>query len=325
MATIVKRVVLVTVLTLAFASVVAAQRSHSSRYKLSQKNVDEIAFSVTVTDKGGEFVKSLDAEDFGVSIDNKPARVISSSNTDSPISIGILVDSSGSIGRDLNKKDSKDFLALREAVRHFLESSNKANEYFLVGFSTKPQLMADWTSDPSVVMDRFNDLILYGSTALYDTCYVAVDKLQSGRHSKRALLLVSDGQDNYSRYTFNELKERLRESDALLYSISLADDLSFGSSLGDEARAVLVELSVPSGGKIFASKDGGKLRLKDLKPVFESIATELRNQYRLSVAAAGPLSAKKWHKIKVKVNRSPGVRRDVKGLTVRVREGFYVH
>lgn len=323
MATIVKRVFLVTILTLAFASLVAPQRSDSSQHKLPQKNPDEIAFSVTVTDKDGEFVTGLNPEDFEVSIDKKPARIISSSNTDGPISIGILVDSSGSMGRDLNKKDSKDFLAGREAVRHFLELSNKANEYFLVGFSTQPQLMADWTSDPLVVVDRFNDLILYGSTALYDTCYVAVDKLQSGRHSKRALLLLSDGQDNHSRYTFNELKERIRESDALLYSISMADDLSVGSSLGDEARAVLVELSVLSGGKIFASKDGGKLRLKDLKPVFGSIATELRNQYRLSVVPDGPLATKKWHKIKVKLNRSPG--REVKGLTVRVREGFYAH
>lgn len=319
-----KFVVLLTILALAFTSV-AGQQEPKPQSQLSQNTSEEIVLSVTATDKDGGFVRGLKSGDFEVSIGKKPARIVSLTITDSPISIGILLDTSGSVWRGPNKNATKSFVALREAIRHFLEASNRANEYFLIGFNIKPQLIVDWTSDPSVVIDKFNDLNVYGETALYDTCYLALNKLNNGHHSKRVLLLISDGQDNSSKYTFKELRDFLRESDVLLYSINFPNDLDVGSSLGMEGVGVLDEFSFISGGRVFDSRDGALLELKHANSLLETIATELRNQYTLSVVPGEPLATKKWHKIKVKVNLSAEARRQMKRLDVRVREGVYAH
>lgn len=264
----------------------------------------------------------LKSGDFEVTIDKKPAQIVSFNLVDSPVSIGILLDSSGSVGGRSTREANKTFVALREAIRHVLGSSNQANDYFLIGFNTKPQLLADWTSDPASIMDTFHDWQVHGGTALYDACYLAIDKLHNARHAKRAMILVSDGQDNLSHYTFHELRDLLRETNVLLYSISF-ETSDGGSSLGMEGKGVLEELSFISGAKSFSEKDGAPLKLKDANAVFEIIANELRNQYTLSIVPNEPLASRKWHKIKVKVNPPRDTQPQVKGISVRTREGVY--
>jgi Ca-activated chloride channel family protein len=310
-------VILGTILTLPFTSTII-QHTQPSQHPIAD-------VVVTVTDKAGGLVTGLTPNDFEVSVDKGSARVVSLSNADSPVSVGILLDSSGSMNQGSNLDTTSNFFALREALRHFLRSSNPANDYFLIGFNIKPQLLSDWTSDPATIIKNFDRLNVDGDTALYDACYLALDKLNSGRHAKRALILLSDGQDNYSKFTFKELRELLRESGVLLYSIYFQDHHDAGSTLGMEGAGVLQELSFLSGGKVFSDKDGTPLKLKDANPVFEIIAAELRNQYSLTIVPGEPMATRKWHKIKVKVNLSPKTQPKVKGLTVRVKEGFYAH
>ena len=321
-----KTIILLTILIAhALTSIAAKESAQQSQSQVYPKNAERVLLNVTVTNKAGGFVVGLKPSDFEISIDKKPAHIISLSNADSPVSVGILFDSSGSMAGRSEKTATKNFAVLRQALRQFLELSNQSNDYFLLGFNIKPQLLVDWTSDRLTIVDKFNDLHLYGNTALYDACYLAVDKLQSGRHAKRALVLISDGQDNISQYSFNELRELLRETDVLLYSIHFPDDADLGSSFGIEGLGVLDELSSLSGGRAFFTKGVTPLRLKHANTVFENIATELRNQYTISIVPNDSIVNNKWHKIKVKVNMPPGAPRQMKDLAVRTREGFYAH
>jgi len=301
---------------------VAGQTAGQSRTKLPPKTAEPVVLDITVTDRSGGFLMGLKSADFEVTIDKKPATVVSLNQTDSPVSVGFLLDSSGSASQQTTEQTAKAFLGLRDAIRHFLESSNQANDYFLMAFNTKPQLLADWTSDPAALVDKFSGFRVSGNTALYDACYVGVDKLNGGRHEKHALILVSDGMDNLSHYTFNELRDLLRETNVLLYSIHF-QTVRVQGILGDEGGSILDQLSFISGGKTFSDVEGAPLTLKHANAVFEIIATELRNQYTLSIVPNEPLAPKKWHKIKVKVNLPRGGEPRVKGLSLRTREGFY--
>lgn len=319
-----KTIVLVTILIAHALTIVAQQSAQQSHSQVPPKNAEQVLLNVTVTDKAGGFVVGLKPEDFEISIDKKTAQVISLSNADSPVSVGIVFDSSGSMAGRSENKATKNFSVLRQALRQFLELSNHSNEYFLLGFNNKPQLLLDWTSEPLTIVDRFNDLHIYGSTALYDACYVAVNKVQNGRHAKRALVLISDGQDNISQYSFNELRELLRETDVLLYSMHFPIDPDL-SSLGMEGLGILDELSSISGGRAFFTKGGTPLKLKDANTAFETIATELRSQYTVSIVPGVPSASKKWRKIRVKVNLPAGAPSQMKGLAARTRQGFYAH
>jgi Ca-activated chloride channel homolog len=133
------------------------------------------------------------------------------------------------------------------------------------------------------------------------------------------LILISDGQDNNSKYTFKQVREALKESNVLLYSVNLSNDYSAGSSLGLEGQDILRDLSLQSGGMFFYKKESTRLKLSDAASVFEIIATELRHQYSIEIAPQALSPNLKWHKVRIQT-KSPV---ETKGWSVRTREGFY--
>jgi len=153
-----------------------------------------------------------------------------------------------------------------------------------------------------------------GNTALYDACYLGVEKVQRGGHPKRALLLISDGQDNNSRYTFNELRRLLKESDVVLYGIGILGGGDAGSSLGMEGQGILDELASVSGGKAFFPRSAA-----EMDDIFEQIALELRHQYSIGYKPNNFSNDGRWHKVKVKVTPPRGLPR----LFVRTKEGYF--
>jgi Ca-activated chloride channel family protein len=158
-----------------------------------------------------------------------------------------------------------------------------------------------------------------GNTAFYDACYLAIDKVQHGRYAKRVLIVVSDGQDNTSHYSLDKVREALRESDVLVYSIDVASRMNAGSSLDYEGHYILDELSALSGGKFFYVKGP-----KDSTIVFEIIGSELRYQYTIAVLPTTPaVHDSAWHKIQLKVTQPAKPSGDMKHVYVRTREGFY--
>jgi Ca-activated chloride channel family protein len=270
-------------------------------------NTDLITFTVTVTDTYGRYVSGLGKSAFTVLDEKKPQEITFFSDDDAPVSVGVLFDVSGSMSGDKIKR-------ARDALSKFVQTSHNSDEYFLIGFNSRAQLLLDKTRDGNAVLDKLTFVQTRNNTALYDACYLGVEKVQRGAHPKRALLLISDGQDNNSRYTFNELRRLLKESDVTLYGIGILSGSDAGSSMGMEGQGILDELANVSGGKAFFPRSNA-----EMDDIFEQIALELRHQYSIGYKPTNFANDGRWHKIKVRVNPPRGLPR----LFVRSKEGYY--
>lgn len=267
---------------------------------------DLITLTVTVTDTYGRFVTGLNKSAFTIVDDKAEQDILFFSDEDAPVSLGIVFDVSGSMGGDKITR-------AREALSKFVDTSHVRDEYFLIGFNSRAQLLLNHTRDSDALMQKLTFVQTRGQTALYDATYLGVERVTRGAHKKRAILLISDGQDNSSRYTFNELKRMLKESDVIIYAIGIVSP-NDDSSLGYGGRAILEELAAVSGGKAFFPSTGA-----EMNDTFERIALELRTQYSIGYRPKSFANDGKWRKIKVKVQPPRGFPR----LFVRGREGYF--
>ena len=270
-------------------------------------NTDLITFTVTVTDTYGRYVSGLGKNAFTVLDEKKPQEITFFSDDDAPVSVGVIFDVSGSMSGDKIKR-------AREALSKFIQTSHNSDEYFLIAFNSRAQLLLDKTRDGNAVLDKLTFVQTRNNTALYDACYLGVEKVQRGAHPKRALLLISDGQDNNSRYTFGELRRLLKESDVTLYGVGILSGSDAGSAMGMEGQGILDELASVSGGKAFFPRSNA-----EMDDIFEQIALELRHQYSIGYRPVNFTNDGRWHKIKVKVTPPRGLPR----LFVRSKEGYY--
>ena len=271
-------------------------------------HTDLVTITVTVTDTYGRFVTGLGKNAFTIFDDKTQQEITHFSDEDAPVSLGIVFDVSGSMGGDK-------IMRAREALSKFVDTSHARDEYFLIGFNSRAQLLLDHTRDSDALMQKLTFVQTRGQTALYDATYLGVERVTRGAHKKRAILLISDGQDNSSRYTFSELKRLLKESDVIIYAIGIVgagDD----STLGYGGRAILEELAGVSGGKAFFPSTGA-----EMNDTFERIALELRTQYSISYRPSAFANDGKWHKLKIKVQPPRGFPR----LFVRGREGYFAN
>jgi Ca-activated chloride channel family protein len=267
---------------------------------------DLITLTVTVTDTYGRFVTGLGQKAFTIFDDKVEQQITYFSDEDAPVSLGVVFDVSGSMSGDkINKA--------REALQRFVDTSHARDEYFLIGFNQRAQLLMDRTRDSEALLKKLTFVQTRGQTALYDATYLGVERVTRGAHQKRAILLISDGQDNSSRYTFNELRRLLKETDVIIYAVGIVsggDD----NALGYAGRSILEELAGVSGGKAFFPSTGA-----EMNDTFERIALELRTQYSIGYRPTNFANDGKWHKIKIKVQPPRGFPR----LFVRGREGYY--
>ncbi|HYP52154.1 MAG TPA: VWA domain-containing protein [Pyrinomonadaceae bacterium] len=269
-------------------------------------HTDLITLTVTVTDTYGRFVTGLGKNAFTIFDDKTQQEIAFFSDEDAPVSLGVIFDVSGSMGGEkINKA--------REALKKFIETSHTGDEYFLIGFNNRAQLLLDRTRDSDSLMQKLTFVQTKGQTALYDACYLGVERVTRGAHPKRAVLLISDGQDNSSRYTFTELRRMLKESDVIIYAVGIVDG-NDETALGYGGRAILEELAGVSGGKAFFPSTGA-----EMNDTFERIALELRTQYSIGFRPTNFVNNGKWHKLKIKVQPPRGFPR----LFVRGREGYY--
>jgi Ca-activated chloride channel family protein len=152
------------------------------------------------------------------------------------------------------------------------------------------------------------------NTALYDAAYLGVERVTRGAHQKKAMLIISDGQDNSSRYNFGEVRRMIKESDVIIYSVGILDGRDSGSMVGMQGQAYLDELSNVTGGKAFYPQTD-----IEMDEIFERIAVELRHQYSIGFVPKDFTPDGKWHKLKVRVKPRRGLSR----LTIRSREGYF--
>ena len=260
---------------------------------------------MTVTDPANRLVTGLEAPNFEV-FDNNVGQLIKTFSTeDAPVTIGIVFDLSGSM-------QSK-FGRARRALSEFLRTSNPEDEFFVVGFNDKPAVIVDYTSDIDDVEARMVTLKPENRTALIDAVYLGVNKLKQAKYERKALLIISDGGDNRSRYTEGELRRVVRESDIQIYSIGIFD--AYAPTSEEQLGPILLsDISELTGGRLFKVSDVG-----DMADIAARISAELRNQY---VVGYRPSEIKKdgnWRKLKVRLVPPPGL----PALTVHFRQGYY--
>ena len=266
---------------------------------------DIVNVTISVTDPYGRFVTGLGKDYFEV-YDNKVKQEIAHfTDEDAPISLGIVYDVSGSMKERISR-------SLR-ALRRFIETSHNDDDFFLIAFNDRAKLIQDFTTSGDSVLGHLMFANPHGSTALYDAAYIAVEKVQQGRHSKRALLIISDGQDNNSRYTYKELRNIVKEADVQIYAIGITDPAN--DSLAGYGRSVLEEITRMTGGRAFFPNDYNE---PELVEICTRIALELRHQYSVGFYPTDVASEAKWHKIQVKVNPPRGLGR----LSLSYREGY---
>jgi len=268
---------------------------------------DLVTLTLTVTDLYGRFVSGLTKDAFKVFDNNQEQEITFFSDTDAPISVGILFDVSGSMsGEKIGKA--------RKALERFIGTSHPSDEYFLIAFNNRAQLLLDRTRDGESVLQKLTLVAPKNNTALYDACYLGIERVTSGTRQKKALLVISDGQDNASRYSFNEVRRLMKESDVTVYAVGILGGGDAGSALGMQGQSFLDELTSVTGGKSFYPQTD-----VEMDEIFERIALELRHQYSIGFTPNDFAPDGKWHKTKVKVNPPRGLPR----LTVRSREGYY--
>ena len=258
---------------------------------------------VSVTDRGGRHISGLDKTAFTVYDDKRPQEVKFFSDSDTPVSLAVIFDTSNSMSGDK-------IMRAREALARFVETSHRADEYFLISFSDRAQLLLDRTLDSSAMLAKFTYVTPGGETALYDAAYLGVEKVARGSRPRRAILLITDGNDTCSRYTLKELRQSLQESDVVVYAIGI---LAFSRNEARRGRTTLKELALVTGGKAFFPDDTA-----EMIEAFERIALELRSQYSIGYRPTDLTRDRRWHRVRVDLRVSDKTR-----LVVRNREGFY--
>jgi Ca-activated chloride channel family protein len=269
-------------------------------------NVNLVQVPMTVTDPMNRLVTGLEKENFALFDNNVGQTIRYFSSEDAPLTIGIIFDLSGSMG-------SK-FTRARRALNEFLRTSNPQDEYFVVGFNDRPSVIVDYTSDPDDVDARMVMLKPENRTALIDAVYLGVEHLRSAKYERKALLIISDGGDNRSRYTEGELRRVVREADVQIYSIGIFDSYAPTQEevLGPE---LLKEICEMTGGRLFTVSND----LSDLQDIATRISAELRNEYVIGYTPSDIKHDGNWRKLKVKLLPPPGLPQ----LTVHFRQGYY--
>lgn len=270
-----------------------------------RKDVDLVLVPVTITDPMNRLVAGLEKDSFVLMENGQPQQIRSFSSEDAPISLGVIFDGSASMVDKIDKS--------RQAVLEFFHTANPEDEFFLVTFSDTPGLLVDFTSSVEDIQNRLEYVVPKGCTALLDAIYLGINRMREARHERKALLIISDGGDNRSRYTEGEIKAMVREADVQIYAMGL---FNFRGNTPEELHGpeLLSEITGATGGQTFFIRSP-----RELAEVAAKIGTELRNQYLLGYRPTNPTHDGRWRKIKVKVTPSQGLR----PLHVYAKTGYY--
>lgn len=271
-------------------------------------DVELALVNITVTDPYDRLVTGLEADNFRLFEDNVEQEVVTFLSEDVPISIGVILDLSGSMANKVGKA--------KEAAIQFFKTANPQDEFFLVTFSEHAQLTSPFTTK---VEDLESSMLVNsakGRTALLDAIYLGLAEMQGAHNPKRALLIISDGGDNNSRYTEKDIKRQVREADTQLYSIGIFDPFDYRSQTPEELNgpSLLSEMTELTGGRSFSVDN-----LNDLPDIAAKIGLELRNQYVLGYHPSNKAHDARWRKIKIKL-RPP---RGLPPLTAYAKTGYY--
>ena len=271
-------------------------------------DVDLVLVNITVTDPFNRLVTGLEQENFRVFEDTNEQEIIHFSSEDVPVSIGVIFDMSGSMSNKVDKA--------RLAAVQFFKTANPQDEFFLVSFNDRAELTSRFTSSVEELQTRLMYTAARGRTALLDAIYLGLSQMRGAHNAKRALLILSDGGDNHSRYNEADIKNFVKESDVQLYAVGIFDPLGYRNRTPEELNgpSLLNELTEMTGGRVFPVEN-----LNDLPDTAAKISMELRNQYVLGYKPSNHHHDAKWRKIKVKLRPPKGL----PPLNVYAKTGYY--
>lgn len=255
-----------------------------------------VLIPVTVTDPMNRFVTGLDKEHFRLFEDKNEQKVVQFSSEDAPLSVGVVFDSSGSMGSKLEKS--------RQAVAQFMKTANPEDQFFLVQFGDRAELSIPFTHGLEEIQSRLTFTQSKGKTALLDAVYLALNEMKKAQNPRKALLVISDGGDNNSRYTESEIKNLVREADVQIYAIGIFEPASARGRTAEELAgpSLLSEVAEQTGGRHFPVDN-----LNELPDIAAKIGIELRNQYILGYAPSNQERDGKYRRVQVKVVQPRGL------------------
>ena len=271
-------------------------------------DVNMVVVNVTVTDPFDRIVTGLDQDNFQVYDEKVEQKITAFSTEDAPISVGMIFDCSGSMGDKIQKS--------KEAALQFFKTSNPQDEFMLVSFSDRPDLISGFTAKFENLQDRLLTVKSGGRTALLDAIYLGLSEMKKATTNRRALLVISDGGDNHSRYTESDIKRAVKESDVQIYAVGIFEPMASRGRTTEEAGGpgLLAELSEVSGGRLFSVEN-----TNELPDIAEKISIELRNQYVLGYKPSNLIRDGRWRRIRVKLNPPKGL----PPLQIYSRTGYY--
>lgn len=254
-------------------------------------DVDLVLVPAVVTDSQNRPLTSLRKQDFALFEGKSPQDIKYFNEEDAPISVGILLDTSGSMK---NK-----YALARQALSEFFRNSNRDDDYFVITYSTRPQVSADTTQSAEQIESELASIVPHGSTPLLDAIYLGLTKLKRARYERRALLILSDGGDNNSRYRAKEIRAMVEESEVQIYAMGIFSPITL--SIEDaQGKKLLSQISEATGGRAVFLSSAEKL--PEVATVF---SRELRSQYVLGYRPTNLMHDGKPRRITVKVTASP--------------------
>jgi Ca-activated chloride channel homolog len=277
------------------------QTQRPSPPPLFKVGVETVFVKVSVTDPLSRYVTGLEKDHFKVYEDRVEQTISHFNQQAAPISVGLIFDVSASM------KDNNNIKKAKNAITRFLQAGNPDDEYFLITFNQKTTLVQSFTPQTSSVQ---NDVAFQkpgGRTAMYDAVYLGLDQIQTAKNEKKALILITDGEDNSSRYSPSEVREFAKESDVQIYAIGEEGKLGYG-------RSEIQSLVGMTGGRTFFPNN-----FNELDYYIDLVHAELRTQYVLGYVPTNKTHDGKWRRIKIKLDAPQGLPK----LIVHAKEGYY--
>ena len=275
--------------------------------------VDQVVVYASVYDEDSHLVSGLDKSEFSIFEDKIEQEITSFAQLDVPSTVGLVLDSSGSMRSKMP--------LVEEAVSLFLDQNNPQNELYLVRFDDEVELEEDFTDEVEDIRDAISNIVVRGGTALFDSIYLSSDKSSQGREPRRVIVVFTDGEDKDSYYTHEELLEKVREAEAQIYIVAFLDsELSdkggfFGvfKSPKKKIEEQIKAIADVTGGEAFFPQD-----VSELNPIFERIAYDLKNQYRIAYISENQEKTGEWRRIDVRLQDAKE-----RKLKVRAKRGYY--
>jgi Ca-activated chloride channel homolog len=289
---------LLTLLLLVFSVVAPGQNQIS---QASNPEIETVIIKVSVADQLNRHLIGLEQEHFRIYEDKTEQKITYFNRESAPASIGILLDVSASI------KSNNNINEMKMAIQRFLKTGSLNDEYFLITFSDKPILIQPFSSSSASAQDAAASSRPAGRTAIYDAIFMGFDQMKHAKNSRKALLLITDGEDNDSRHSPNEIRQLAKESDIQIYGIGEPGTLTY-------KKEALLDLAVITGGTAFFPNNFNKLDY-----YMDLVRAELLNQYMIGYIPTNKARDGKWRKIAVKLNAP----KDLPKPIVIAKEGYY--